>query len=358
MSRSQEFDIPDLGPAREGAAPGRGQAEPPPRRAAPVPPPAAKGSNLLHSLVLVLLTAAASGLGYWGYGLQQQLDDSLEQQAQAVQRLTDLEQLLEVTSDSASQSGQTLSGRLEQQGKTAIEKYQQYDSEIAKLWTIAYQSNKPKLEAQEKLLASQVELQAQLGKQLDVQAAQLTQLSPQAEQLKVQAAQLQSQVAQLESQAAQLQSQVAQLESQTTELQSLATEVKSLQAGLAASDKARAATDKQLAALAGLEKGQASLKGDLDKTVQDLKRSLATLETQVRISEEVQSEKVVVQQQALRKLSDKVATLEAGAGNSDVSRRVRVNEQAIHAIDGSRRQLNQELLQLRQQLNNLQLRLQ
>ncbi|ANG62091.1 hypothetical protein A8C75_06020 [Marinobacterium aestuarii] len=351
MSRSQEFDIPDLGPAREGAAPGRGQAEPPPRRAAPVPPPPAKGGNLLHSLVLVLLTAAASGLGYWGYGLQQQLNDSLEQQAQAAQRLTDLEQLLEVTSDSASQSGQTLSGRLEQQGKTAAEKYQHFDSEIAKLWTIAYQSNKPKLEAQEKLLATQTELQAQQSKQLEVQAAQLTQLAPLAEQFKAQAAQQQSQTVQLESQAAQLQSQVAQLES-------LATEVKSLQAGLAASDKARVATDKQLVALAGLEKGQASLKGDLDKTVQELRRSLATLETQVRISEEVQSEKVVAQQQALRKLSDKVATLEAGAGNTDVSRRVRVNEQAIQAIDGSRRQLNQELLQMRQQLNNLQLRLQ
>ncbi len=337
MSRSQEFDIPDLGPAQEGAAP-------PHRRAAPVAPPPAKGGNLLHSLVLVLLTAVASGLGYWGYGLQQQLDDSLEQQAQAALRLADLEQLLEVTSDSASQSGQTLSGRLEQQGKAAAEKYQHFDSEIAKLWTIAYQSNKPKLEAQEKLLASQAELQAQQGKQLEVQAAQLAQLSPLGEQLQAQAAQLESQVAQLESQAAQLKSQ--------------AIEVKSLQGALAASDKARAATDKQLAALAGLEKGQTSLKSDLDKTLLEVKRSLATLETQVRISEEVQSEKVAAQQQALRKLSDKVATLEAGAGNTDLSRRVRVNEQAIQAIDGSRRQLNQELLQLRQQLNNLQLRLQ
>jgi hypothetical protein len=341
MSRSQEFDILDLGPAQDGgrqdAAPGRGHAEPPHRRAAPVAPPPAKGGNLLHSLVLVLLTAAASGLGYWGYGLQQQLEDSLEQQAQAAQRLTDLEQLLEVTSDSASQSGQTLSGRLEQQGKTAAEKYQHFDSEIAKLWTIAYQSNKPKLEAQEKLLASQAELQTQQGKQFEVQAAQLAQLLPLAEQLEAQASQQQSQAAQLQSQA---------------------TEVKSLQAAIAASDKARAATDKQLLALAGLEKGQASLKGDLDKTLQELKRPLATLETQVRISEEVQSEKVVAQQQALRKLSDKVAMLEASAGNTDVSRRVHVNEQAIQAIDGSRRQLNQELLQLRQQLNNLQLRLQ
>lgn len=337
MSRSQEFDIPDLGPAqddaRQGAGAGavrsaadssHGRAD---RPAAPRPEPAKNGGNLLHSMVLVLLTGASSGLGYWGYGLQQDLDASLAQQSQVAQRLADLEQLLEVTSDSASQSGQTLSGRLEQQGKTALEKYQHFDSEIAKLWTIAYQSNKPKLEAQEKQLASQTESLAQQSKQLDAQRAQLTQLNDQLKTLRA-------------------------------ELDARAGDVKSLQAGQQAGDKARAGIEQQLATLSGLEKGQSGIKADLDKTVQEMKRAVATLDTQVRISEEVQSEKVIAQQQALRVLSDKVATLQASAGNADVARRVRVNEQAIQAIDGSRRQLNQQLLQLRQQLNDLQLRLQ
>ncbi|WP_020682069.1 hypothetical protein [Marinobacterium rhizophilum] len=335
MSRSQEFDIPDLGPAQDdarhgaGAArtavdPSHGRAD---RPAAPRPEPAKNGGNLLHSMVLVLLTGASSGLGYWGYGLQQDLDASLAQQSQVAQRLADLEQLLEVTSDSASQSGQTLSGRLEQQGKRALEKYQHFDSEIAKLWTIAYQSNKPKLEAQEKQLASQTESLAQQSKQLDAQRAQLAQLDDQLKTLRA-------------------------------ELDARAGDVKSLQAGQQAGDKARAGIEQQLATLSGLEKGQSGIKADLDKTVQEMKRAVATLDTQVRISEEVQSEKVIAQQQALRVLSDKVATLQASAGNADVARRVRVNEQAIQAIDGSRRQLNQQLLQLRQQLNDLQLRLQ
>ncbi len=330
MSRSQEFDIPDLGPAQEGdrqvAASGAGRAADAPQKR-PAPQPPTRGGNLLHSLVLVLLTGASSGLGYWGYGLQQQLDASLAQQAEATQRLTDLEQLLEVTSDSASQSGQTLAGRLEQQGKTATEKYQHFDSEIAKLWTIAYQSNKPKLEAQETLLASQADTLAQQGRLLNAQAAQLSQLDE-------------------------------RLQAQRADLDAKAGEVKALHTAQLAGEKARTEISKQLAALSGLEKGQASLKGDLDKTVQEVKRSLATLDTQVRISEEVQSEKVVAQQQALRALSEKVATLQASAGNADMARRVRVNEQAIQAIDGSRRQLNQQLLQLRQQLNDLQLRLQ
>jgi hypothetical protein len=332
MSRSQEFDIPDLGPAQEGGrqtvAPARNHgADATQERPAPRPQPPAKGGNLLHSLVLILLTGAASGLGYWGYGLQQQLDASQAQQAEVTQRLTDLEQLLEVTSDSASQSGQTLSGRLEQQSKTAAEKYQHFDSEIAKLWTIAYQSNKPKLEAQEKLLASQADTLAQQGALLDAQATRLEQLDE-------------------------------RLQAQRTALDARAADVKALQSAQLAGDKARAEIDRQLAVLSGLEKGQASLKGDLDKTIQEVQRSLATLDTQVRISEEVQSEKVAAQQQTLRVLSEKVSTLQASAGSSDLTRRVRVNEQAIQAIDGSRRQLNQELLQLRGQLSDLQRRIQ
>ncbi|UTW13965.1 hypothetical protein [Marinobacterium rhizophilum] len=330
MSRSQEFDIPDLGPAgeegRQQASPARGRTSDTPQ-GRPATQPPAKGGNLLHSLVLVLLTGAASGLGYWGYGLQQQLDTSLAQQAGMTQRLVDLEQLLEVTSDSASQSGQTLAGRLEQQGKTAAEKYQHFDSEIAKLWTIAYQSNKPKLEAQETLLASQADTLAQQGTLLDAQAAQLRQLDE-------------------------------RLQAQRTELEARTGELQTLQTAQLAGEKARAEISKQLTTLAGLETGQASLKADLDKTVQEVKRTLATLDTQVRISEEVQSEKVAAQQQALRALGEKVASLQASAGNTDLTRRVRVNEQAIQAIDGSRRQLNQQLLQLRQQLNNLQLRMQ
>jgi chromosome segregation ATPase len=333
MSRSQEFDIPDLGPAeerRQSVASGR--AAPSRHAATPAADPG-RGGNLLHSLVLVLLTGAASGLGYWGYGLQQDLEVSVAQQAGLAQRLAELEQLLEVTSDSASQSGQTLSGRLAQQGKIATEKYSHFDSEIAKLWTIAYQSNKPRLDTQEKQLALQ------------------------AEQLKAQTEQLKGQVGQLDAQAGQWAQLSDLIKQQGGQLAAQGGEIKSLQTTLAASGKALADVDKRLAAVSGLEKGQASLKGDLDKTVLEMKRSVATLDTQVRIAEEVQSEKVATLQGAQRTLGDKIAALEAGAGSTDVTRRVRSNEQAIQAIDGSRRQLNRELLQIRQQLNELQLRL-
>ncbi|MFC6669428.1 hypothetical protein [Marinobacterium aestuariivivens] len=324
MSRPQEIEVPALGPAKrsEGEAvvadPAGSQAR---GRGAPRQSGQARGgANLLHSLVLVLLTASTSALGYWGYGLQQSLDESRTQLAQASSRLSDLEQLLEVTSDSAAQSGQTLSGRLEQLGKTAEEKYGHFDSEIAKLWTVAYQRNKPKLEQLEQQLAGQTE------------------------QLKAQEAVLKQQEAARKTQTGELQAGLARIEGQEARLKA----VESAQSGFG----------KDLKTLAGVEKGQAALKSELETRVEELRRSLATLDTQVRISEEVQAEKVAAQRALLNKLGDRVAALENGAGGGDLGRRVRVNEQAIQAIDGSRRQLNQELLQIRAQLNQLQLQLQ
>ncbi len=352
MSRRQEFDIPDLGPAdggRPGAtSPRMGASGGPPRR---VPPAPARGNNLLHSLVLILLTAAASGLGYWGYGLQQQLESSVELQQEVSRRLADLEQLLEVASDSASQSGQSMSGRLEQQSKMAAEKYRFFDSEIAKLWTIAYQSNKPRIDAQEKQLAAQ-------DGQLTTQAGDL---SAQAGQLSTQAAQLAAQAGQMEAQSSQLAQLGELIKTQGAQLETRGVEIKSLQTRLAAYGETLAGVEKQLDSLAGLEggleQGQAGLKADLESALADVKRALATLDTQVRISEEIQSDKVAAQQTEMRKLHDKISVLEGNAVSPDLGRRLRVNEQAIQAIDGNRRQLNQDVLQLRQQLNNLQLRL-
>ncbi len=46
---------------------------------------------------------------------------------------------------------------------------------------------------------------------------------------------------------------------------------------------------------------------------------------------------------------------QGGATAASLERRVKINEQAVKAIDGSRLVLNKELLRIRQRLNNLQL---
>ncbi|NVK44388.1 MAG: hypothetical protein HWE39_24415 [Oceanospirillaceae bacterium] len=320
MSRPQEFDVPQLGPAKRGET-GR-PAGSPPRIHPPEHP--ARGGYLLHSLVLVLLTAATSGLAYWGYGLQQQLELSQSHLAEATGRLAEVEQLLEVTSDSAAQSGQTLRGRLEAQAREAEGKFSHFDSEIAKLWTIAYQRNKPKLETLE------------------------TQLGEQSTRLEALDGRMTEQAKALEAQAQQLSPVLAKADDQAQALSSL--------------DKRLSEQDIKLASLTGLETGQTAIKRELEQTLDEVRRALSALDTQVRVSEEVQAEKLAAQkaeQQAkLASLGERVAALEKGAGTADLGRRVRVNEQAIQAIDGSRRQTNQQLLQLRAQLNDLQRRVQ
>ncbi|GGO82991.1 hypothetical protein GCM10011348_25670 [Marinobacterium nitratireducens] len=319
MSRPQEFDVPQLGPAG-GGEPRRPAA--PARRGDQAPP--ARGGYLLHSLVLVLLTGATSGLAYWGYGLQQDLRQSQALLAEASGRLAEVEQLLEVTSDSAAQSGQSLRGRLEAQASAAEAKYSHFDSEIAKLWTIAYQRNKPKLETLETQLAEQSARLESLGQAQQAQdkafAAQSQQLAP------------------------------------------LPSRVQEQSRTLAALGERQADIDSRLASLSGLEAGQSEIRSELDQTLDELRRSLAALDTQVRVSEEMQAEQVAAlkadQQAALGRLGERLAALEQGAGTADLGRRVRVNEQAIQAIDGSRRQFNQNLLQLRAQLNELQRRMQ
>jgi len=251
------------------------------------PASAAKGGggSLLITLILLLLVA---GGGYLGFVLTQQqgsLQELRHDLTLAQQRVEVLEELLEVTSDSAAQSGQTLQQRLEDLNTRAEERFSHFDAEIAKLWTVAYQRNKPQLEAH-------------------------------AKQLKA-------------------------LEGSQTELNTVLKSIRQ-QAGQAgqALEEARAAK----AAVSATQKR-------LETQLKGLERQLATLEQGLKVETEG---RLKVQQTLTQQLSD----LKGGQGNeAELAQRIRQNEQAISAIDGTRRQVNQELLRIRQQLNNLQLRL-
>lgn len=243
------------------------------------------GGGLLITVILLLLVA---GGGYLGFNLMQQQEQLARLQSelnQASVRIESLEALLEVTSDSAEQSGQTLQQRLQDVDARVKERFTHFDSEIAKLWTIAYQRNKPQLEQQ-------------------------------AEQLK------------------QVQTRLAETETTLTAL--------------------RKETDKTadgIARLAALKTEQAAMKKALQARLEATEKQLSTLEQGLRLESEG---RLKVQKQLTQQLA-------GVAGGSDVSaglaQRIRQNEQAIKAIDGTRRQLSQDLLRIRQQLNNLQLRM-
>eukprot|EP01155_Anaeramoeba_flamelloides_P023743 Anaeramoba_flamelloidesa808209_16.p1 GENE.a808209_16~~a808209_16.p1 ORF type:complete len:286 (+),score=42.48 a808209_16:16-873(+) len=241
--------------------------------------------GLLITVILLLLVA---GGGYLGYQVMLQQERQLQLQSdlnQAQARVESLEALLAVASDSAEQSGQTLQQRLQAVDSRVKERFTHYDSEIAKLWTVAYQRNKPQLEQQAEQLKK---LQAQMAETETALAAVRKDAGKAADAL-------------------------AQAGALKTEL---AAQKKALQARLVAAEK------------------------QLDTLEQGLK-----LESEGRLK---------VQQQ----LTEQLAGLSGGSDiSAELAQRIRQNEQAIKAIDGTRRQLSQDLLRIRQQLNNLQLRL-
>jgi len=252
----------------------------------PAPAPAAggKGGGLLITLILLLLVA---GVGYLGFtlteqqGRLQQLETDL---SQAQQRVEVLEEMLEVTSDTAAQSGQTLQQRLEDLNGRVNARVTHVDSEIAKLWTVAHQRNRPQLEEH--------------AKQLKAVDASLAEFKAALKTVQGQAA-----------------------------------------------DAGKALTEATAAKAA-----VSSTQQRLETRLKGLEQQLATLEQGLKTESEG---RLKVQ----RELTEQLASLQSGQGGSaELAQRIRQNEQAISAIDGTRRQINQDLLRIRQQLNNLQLK--
>ena len=262
------------------------------RSAASRPAQKPRGGGILLTLILLLLAAAVAGLAYWALSLRQTLNEQQAALVQAQEQLAQMEQLLELTSDSASQAGQTLMGRIGQLETQASEKYEHFDSEIAKLWTIAYQRNKPQLEEQKKALAAQ-------QKALDQLQERLTQGGKQ----------------------------IAALDARVDGLTALEQQLKKLDQGLNALEQKLAAQAQAL----DKASGEASFALSLEK-----------------------DERVAADQA----LDTRIQQLTRQTGSAaDLAGRVASIERSIQAIDGSRRQFNQSLLQLREQIAQLQRRI-
>lgn len=257
--------------------------------AAPQPPQTARprGGGLLLTLILLLLAAGGAGLAYWTAGLMQTLEAQQAELAQTQARVGELEQLLELTNNSASQAGQTLMGRIAELEKSVAEKQAHFDSEIAKLWTVSYQRNKPQLEEQKKRLEA---YQAELA---------------------------------------------------------------GLQDTLAGESRKLGALDARVAEMAGLTEDLAAL----EQSLQGLQQQMGQLQ---KVSDEASFALALERderQAAAGALSDRLDRLSQQVqGAQALSGRIASMEQSIQAIDGSRRQFSQSLLQLREQLARLQSR--
>lgn len=310
MSRD-DFDIPELGPAeperiapRNGNGSGNNGHSEPPRN---TPQAENNGGGWFQTLLLIVLVAGCSGLGYWTLTLMDQLKVEQKNVAELQGQMREMRELLNMAESSAEKSGTTMLDKLADMSRTAQGKYQHFDSEIAKLWTVAHQRNKPEIEKQGKKLAEQ-------AKTISAQKAQLAKLNK-------------------------------TLAALDKKLKSLNWLHKTLASKVEEGEKAQKEQTETNTAMVD------KVKADLAKVKADAVKA----QIGVRMSEEAIQEEQNAVKDSMRKLTDRIAALENTQRKNALERRVKVNEDAIDAFDATRRELNRSLLQIKKRLNSLQL---
>ena len=256
------------------------------------------GTGILVFFIIVLLFASA-GLGYWGMQLKRDMDEQRILIEQMNLWLESTDATLTQTNTSASQSGETLMGRLERVNTRLEDRIKHFDSEIAKLWTISFQRNKPQLEAQEEQLKAQVTKLAEQEASLEVIRGEI------ANQLK----------------------KLAEFDVQTQSL-----------------------TGQVTKAVTGVETQEAKLE-QLQESLKNVEESSNQLGANVEFQLSVERDERAKFQSTVNAQLQKMA---AQTGNQPaLERRVAELEELISGIDASRRSLTAKLLELQTQVSGL-----
>ncbi len=333
------LNVPNLGPAKEPSSVATPDAAHRGKPAAPAASEASRG-GWFTSLVLILLTAACSGLGYLVFDAQQKselrefvLQTELDQ---AKQRIAALETLLSVDPDNAAEDTPSVVAQLQTLESLQAAQQAKLDTETAKLWEAVNQSVNADLAQVKKQIASNSsaivkanEAITQATKAGQRQAGTLEQLSKAQGDLSQQLTQVQA-----------LQAALTALEGQ---LKTAESTVVSLQTGQeAAAKQAGAKHAKQ------------------QQQLTDIQNALAALRTHIAVVEESVADDFVDLRTGLKQQDAKLAQLQKqprATNNSSVVKRVKALENDINAIDASRRNVNRELLAIKKRINNLQARI-
>ena len=342
MSRDDDLNVPDLGPAEPDNTSThsmhksqasshhsdefRGKQSPQSNSSQAQDTGKASGNSLIQSFVIIVLIVAVCGLGYVSFDMYkaQQTGVSTTQEAKA--QIARLEELLKKTEQGAAESGEKLQGDVSSLETELKNKDKQLDSEIAKLWVVAHQTNQPKIAEQEKALKAQAIL---IDQQAELLKAQTTKLEAQAKLINAQKNQLASLTKNTESQSKAINALQTTLAQQEKQLQSLISN-----------------NDSQTLA-ANL---QAKLNTEITKLTKLVNQVEATTQTNVAVIQE----QIDTQVASLRKSNERITKLEAKS-TANIERKVSQNSQAIQAFESTRRQLSQDMLSVKQKLNNLQL---
>lgn len=282
---------------------------------APIQAKSSSVATVLLSLLVLISLGAAAALGFWGTQLKQQMTEQQILIEQMNLWLESTDATLTQTSTTASRSGETLMGRVEDIGTRLDDRVKHFDSEIAKLWTIAYQRNKPQLEEQGKTLALQAETIAAQDTQLAQALASLAVLR-------------------------------TEIESQVKQLATLSAEQAEVKRQASLSDE--------------LIKGQSARTDELVSSIDKLDASIATVEGQaLQIGSDMEFQFSVERDERAKLTADLNRKLEQQSQSqnvaTDLERRLRTIEDRLKAIDASRTALNTELLKVQGQVNGLML---
>jgi chromosome segregation ATPase len=312
--QDKDLELPSFGPAeREPAIKVSGekpQTETPQKggakgNRADAEQKVSSGGGALSYLIILLLAVAVAGLAYWNFMQHQQLQ-VLENERKVVdEKIIELQKLFLVAGDSAAQTGESLQNQVKKQAEINQQKFASLEADSGKFGT-----------AISRLDAEITKLNSENGKLWVVAHQRNT-----------------PKIAELEKQ---LNEASAQLDKQSKALEGMTGELTKLDKQLAASEAKGSENAKQVAAI---------------------RQSAAALSTQFQALSESIDLQQADQKKKMALLAEQVISLKESQGQgAGLERRVKVNEQAVKAIDGSRLVVNNELLQIRQKLNNLQLK--
>lgn len=314
---------------------------------------AKKGKGFILMVVL-LLAAVVAGLGYWGKLQQDQIQQQqalLAEQSKQVEDLSgqivQLQQLLKSAESSVEQSDESLLEWVNNRAATADQKIQALAEQLTALQAKVDKQAAEELTKQAAALDKLNAGAAEQAKSLDTLTTRLVAieaLSGELEAVNKSAASSQQGIDKLSKDLAGVNAGLDK------KIKSVSTKLASLEKSLAAQDKSLKAANKKLSGSTGAD----------SKQLAQVRADLAALSADYQILSEGQELQRVALSQQGKDLNRRIDQLgsqgnQGGATAASLERRVKINEQAVKAIDGSRLVLNKELLRIRQRLNNLQL---
>ncbi len=336
-------------------------------------PAVGKTSGTLWTLVLLMLLTVVGG-GYWAYNKLTDVDLLLTvsrgELDHARKRIGELEALVVATDVNSNKSGTVVQTQVKLIDNRAKERNKFLDTEIDKLWGVAYRTNRPAIEENQKATDNNTATVKQHKEQIQSQGQlfEQQQIALQTQQTQVDKVTHTSQLA------------VQQVEDQLHKLVLLQDKLAQVLSTVSTHEKALSDQNKTSLGHAQLAQQQAQNVAALESTIQQQQQTLAVFELTVQQHEQAlavfeltvqQHEQALVEMTVLLEsassadqtdaLSSRVNRLESSTrlvtaleqNASQMDERVFMVEQSLDSVDSFRRDTNRSLDQVRAQIRNL-----